>query len=206
MKPRLLSSKKWTLFPKAYTTQIQSVFEEAFTEQLKAGKLIVEGRIYPEEILLRVGYVESKRLVQNNFEVSMPYKTDKDNPVEKIHNCIDATASLMNEYFESEGQVDFPRTWKNYDFDGKQIWVQYTTINTELEAEADRLLSAVEPSLIQEEQDHEDALARSEESLHDHSKDDEEYFEDDDSDEEVDSTLPGPQIFSGKKKKKEDLH
>jgi hypothetical protein len=216
MKPRLLTSKKWTILPKTYVSQIQEVFEEAFEEQLNAGKLIIEGRIYPEEILLRVGYLAEGRLVQSNFEVSMQYAATKENAIDRIHNCIDAAASLMNEYFESDGEVDFPNSWKSYDFDGKQIWVQHTTVNTELEAEADKLLGAADKSLVQEEIDNEDALARSEESLHDHRENDPDYFEDEDMSDEFDEEddkktqseepLPGPQIFSKKKKKKEDLH
>ena len=204
MKPRLTSSKKWTPFPKDYLTQIQSAFNEAFPAQLKTGKLILEGRIYPEEILLRVGYLESGRLLQNNFEVSIGYSSKKQDALERIHNCIDAAASMMNEYFESDGVVDFPLQWKDFDFDGHPIWVQYTTVNTDLEAEADRLLGLEKDSLVVEELDSEDALARSEEIIPSSLGDDD---SDPDSEAEEAEVSNKPTMFSKRKKtKKDNLH
>jgi len=178
MKPRLITSKKWTHFPKEYVHQIKQVFNEAFSEQLKGGNLVIEGRIYPEEILLRVGFLEKGRLQQNNFEISMDYSQEKKEAIDRIHDCIDATASMMNEFFISEGAVEFPLVWKDYDFNGKRIWVQHSTINSNLEAEADRLLGITDEHLVKEETETEDTFERAE-----------------------------PTMFSGsKKKKKEDLH
>jgi len=201
MKPRLSTSKKWTPFPKDYVSQIQQAFAEAFPQQVKTSKLIIEGRIFPEEIMLRVGLLEKDRLLQNNFEVSVNYSNENQNAVTGIHSCIDAAASLMNEYLESEGEVDFPRTWKVFDFDGKQIWVQYSTVNTELESEADRILGIANKTLVAEEiENPTDALAVAEV-----------IPSEDLEDENVD--LKKPSLFSGKsessgkkKRKKEDMH
>jgi hypothetical protein len=205
MKPRLPSSKKWTAFPKEYVTQIEQVFNQAFAAQLTTGKLIIEGHIYPEEITLRVGYLEKGRLTQANFEISMNYSREKQDAVDRIHNCIDAAASMMNEYFESAGDVDFPRAWKEYDFSGVPIFVQYSTVNTELENQADQLLGLDEANLVKEELAGEDALGHASERLHDHDEENEDYFEDEDEGDDV--STEKPQMFSGKKKKKkEDLH
>ncbi len=210
MKPRLITSKKWTPFPKDYVSQIEQAFSDAFPGQFKDSKLIIEGRIYPEEILLRVGHLEKGRLVQNNFEVSANYSQKKQDAVTCIYQCIDAAASLMNEFIESQGEVEFPRSWKDYDFDGTMIWVQYTTENTHLESEANRLLGVEEAALVHEE-DSEDALALSEEVLPRPESEDgdetEEAFETEDDNEEDDVDLSKPSLFSGKKKqKKEDMH
>lgn len=151
MRPRLVTSTKWTAFPKAYIDQIQEVFQEAFAEQLQTGKFVVEGRLYPEEICLRVGYLAQGRLQQNNFEVSIDYSGLTGDAQARIHSCIDAAASLMNEFFLAEGDVELPLNWKNFDFNSVELWVQYNTINSALEAEADALLGKSPLGLVQED-------------------------------------------------------
>ncbi len=152
MSPRLKSSKKWTKFPTEYKKQIEEVFTQSFSEYLKNFKLIVEGRIYSGEILLRVGIVEIGLIKQANFEVSIDYSTKGNEPVERIHNCIDAAASMMGEYFESDGEVDFPLEWKEYDFDHQKLFLQFSSVNTELEDKANALLGENFDSLIVEEE------------------------------------------------------
>lgn len=160
MQPRLKSSQKWTELPKEYVDQIRTAFMENFGAQIGEGKLLIEGRIYPQEILLRVGYLEPGRLAQTNFEVSMDYTPE--DAVERIHNCIDAAASMMMEYFEEDGEVDFPYSWKPFPFQKKTIYLQFSTENSELEAEADRLLGSSVDDLVHEEAEDEDALTRAE--------------------------------------------
>lgn len=158
MNPRLKSSKKWTSFPKEYLSQIEQAFRENFAKQLDKSKLIVEGRIYPEEVLLRVGVLEQGRLKQANIEASMDYSREKANAAEKIHHCIDAAASMLAEYFAADGDPDFPRNWTEYDFEKQKVYLQFTTVNSDLEAQADALLgeSAEESLLHLEEEDAED--------------------------------------------------
>ncbi|MFS4460002.1 hypothetical protein [Bdellovibrio sp. HCB2-146] len=210
MNPRLKSSKKWTAFPKEYSEQIQTVFTENFAEHFDDAELIVEGRIYQQEILLRVGFHQKGRLAQANFEVSMDYSQDKQDAVARIHNCIDAAASMMMEYFENDGDVDFPYTWKEFPFQGQKLYLQYSTENSNLEAEANRLLGLEEGAMILEDAEDEDALSRAEqdEELSPPRDDEDEdfgddYEEDDEDDEDEDK---GPRMFSGKGKKKGDLH
>jgi hypothetical protein len=162
MNPRLKTSKKWTAFPTEYLKQIEEVFEQGFKEQLKNSKLVVEGRIYPGEILLRVGVRENKSIRQANFEVSMDLDLKKKNTVERLHDCIDGAASMMQEYFDSIGKedeepLDFPLVWQEYDFNNQKLYFQYSGTNTDLEAEANALLGeTAEEALVREEA--EDAL------------------------------------------------
>ncbi|NUN04950.1 MAG: hypothetical protein HUU57_04225 [Bdellovibrio sp.] len=211
MNPRLKSSKKWTALPKEYADQIQAVFKDTFAQYLADGDLIVEGRIYTEEIVLRVGYLEKGRLVQANFEVSMNYSQEKQDAVKRIHNCVDAAASMMMEYLEKDGEVDFPYVWREFPFQGNKLYLQFTTENSSLEEEANKLLGVEEGTLlVDEDETDEDALSRAElsEELSPPRDDedlpaDDELLEDDDADEED----AGPRMFSGKgKKKKDDLH
>lgn len=208
MQPRLKSSKKWTAFPKEYTEQIESVFQENFSDLLGSNKLVIEGRIYQAEVMLRVGLAQAGRISQANFEASMDYDPEKKDAVDRIHNCIDATASMMMDYFESEGESEYPRTWQEYPFNGVKVYLQFTTENTDLEAQANALLGENEDSLVLEEAENEDALDRSEvdETLS-HDQDEEDFPEDEtEEDEEEDEKDSGPRMFGGGKKKKGDMH
>lgn len=194
MNPRLKNSKKWTAFPKDYVSQIEDVFKQNFKSQLGSSQLIIEGRIYTEEILLRVGVLEKGRLSQANFEVSMNYSAKDKDAIERIHDCIDAAASMMAEYYDSKGEVDFPRTWNEYEFNGRKLYLQFSTENSSLEAEADKLLGKSFEEMVQEDKETEDAMARASERA-------EANLDDDESNDPA-----SPTMFGGKKKKKSDLH
>jgi hypothetical protein len=141
MEPRLKTSKKWTALPKELLEQIKAVFHENFGKETKGGKLFTEGRVYPEELLFSIGFLPAKQLRQHNFEVSLPYNQKKDNVMKLIHIAVDAGASMFVQLFEEEDAVDqFPRTWQEVEFEGRKLYIQYTTDNTELDEEADRLL------------------------------------------------------------------
>lgn len=202
MIPRLVTSKKWTDFPKEYISQITEVFKEGFKAELESVDFFVEGRIYPEEILLRVGILEPGRIAQANFEVSAVYDVKKQDAIEWIYTCIDAAGTMMGEYFDLDGEVEFPRTWKEIDFEGKKIFTQFTTVNTRLEAEADALLGAHEKSLVIEEET-EDALDLAAEKIASEEGDDE-FEDDEDFEEEEDDEMDD--VATAKPKRKEELH
>ena len=122
MTPRRASSKKWTQFPKDFIDQVTSVFKETFAASLGASTLIIDGRIYPEELVLRVGIREVGRLKQSNFEVSTDYEADVPESLDRIHCLVDVAASMMLEFFESEGDAEFPFVWKEYPYKGKPIF------------------------------------------------------------------------------------
>lgn len=164
MTPRLKSSKKWTAFPKELIDQILSAFEENFKDTLNEAEILVEGRIYPQEILLRVGLLEKGRLKQKNFEVSAEYSSEKENAVQKIFVSVDAAATLLLDYMEKEqskgedeieSDIDVPYTWKEMEFEQEKLFIQFSTVNSKLEAEADRLLGLVqgEELYVDEEED-----------------------------------------------------
>lgn len=165
MKARLESSKKWTQFPQEFNQQIREVLAENFPAQAKAGKFVVEGRIYPEEVLLRVGFVENGRLKQMNVEISMNCSPKDLDATERIMNCVDAAAATMQEYFEQdpETEVEFPTLWKEIKFDGQPLFMQTSSVNTELEGWADKLLGEAADSMVLEDlSEPEDALEKSE--------------------------------------------
>jgi hypothetical protein len=181
--PRLASSKQWTDLPKEFTDKICQIFNDQFKIEVQHGSFLVEGRIYPQEIVIRLGYLEGGRLKQINFEASLDIprpKTPeelaetkslaesmeagtekKTGTMDLIYTGIDALGSLMEEYFETddEDELDVPPQWKEYDFEGDQVYLQYSTLNTRLEQEADRLLGLLDDALVQEQGPSEDALA-----------------------------------------------
>ena len=150
MKPRLNSSKKWTALPPELLAQVRTVFEEAFEKQKAQGEFITEGRIFQQELLFRVGFIESGRLKQVNFEVSIDFNPAKQNALELIHLAIDCTASMMETHFtEEEAFDDMPSAWKPVEIDGRRIHVQVSTENSRLEDEANKLLGEeAESSLV----------------------------------------------------------
>ncbi len=162
MTPRLSSSKKWTNFPFEYLKQIETVFLEAFADFLPEAELKVEGRIYPSEICLRVGVLPQGRLKQANFEASLNYDSSKNDITRQIHGAVDAIASMMDDYFEDEEDVDFPIVWTPYNFDGLEIFMQFSTVNSDLEAQADAILGLKNDSLVRGNEDLEDALEHAE--------------------------------------------
>jgi hypothetical protein len=182
MQPRLKSSTKWTNLPLDVATQIKTVFEQNFQKELGKARVIVEGRLYPQEILLRVGHVEPGRLVQNNFEISMDYEAQSESSaLNTIHLLVDVAASLLTEHFESEGELEIPNIWTEFPFDDHKVWLQHTTENSSLEKQANELLGEWDDSLVQESEDDE---------AEDSEFDDAESDVDDDSDPEDNDSDP----------------
>ncbi|MNT30121.1 hypothetical protein D3C72_1659000 [compost metagenome] len=137
----------------------------------------------------------------------MNYSQQDQDAVERIHNCVDAAASMMLEYFDNPEEADFPYVWKEYPFQGKKVYLQFSTENSNLEAEANRLLGVNEEDLLIEEEDDEDALTRAEtsEELSPPREEDSEESDDEEEDEETDEKDKGPKMFGGGKKPKK-LH
>ncbi|MFP5519641.1 MAG: hypothetical protein ACLGGX_07035 [Bdellovibrionia bacterium] len=162
MEPRLKSSKKWTSFPKEYLAQIETVFNENFSQFLGDAELIIDGRIYPQEILFRVGYLEKGRLQQANFEFSVIYNQEDVNALEQIHLCVDAAGTFLMDYLDNQETEEYPLLWKELHFDNKNLFFKFSTENSRLEEEANRLLGEDSSLLVQEDESSEDALAYAE--------------------------------------------
>ena len=200
--PRLSTSTKWTEVPADFLAKVRQVFQNQFKKQALEGEFIADGQIYADEVLLRIGFIESGRLKQINFEASMDVKKsnidesafadseevmldedesksnfgarraafadeeaeaagDQSTTMDRLFSCIDILGSLMEEYFAAEEdieQVDIPLHWKGYEFEGERIYLQYSTVNTRLEEEANRLLGLIGDSLVNERDANEDAM------------------------------------------------
>lgn len=205
MNPRKKESKKWSTLPPDLATQIKKVFEENFKAHLVGKTLKVEGRIYPTEVLMRVGINTKGELRYHNFEVSLDHSVAKENTVQQIHVAVDAIASLMADYFENEEDHEMPLVWAEYPFHNQKLWLQYSSVNSDLEAEANKLLGLDEQALLNEDEAIDAELEGLEES----------EFEEVEIPDDEDIDTSRPKIFrvptdnpndSLKKKKKEDMH
>lgn len=205
--PRLVDSQQWTELPVDFLNKVRDVFSHQFEFESLKGSFFVSGRIFPKELLVRIGYLENGRLRQINFEASLDLKTDAPGQVlsktefesnsedefdvdldsedceetdldfvkasesatvsendsstmDQLYVCIDALGSLMEEYFQlEEGEdIDVPINWRGYEIEGQMIYLRHSTINTQLEAEADRILGLSEKQLFHETAASEDAL------------------------------------------------
>jgi hypothetical protein len=165
MTPRLIDSKKWTPFPKELVVQIEKLIHENFTLELQNCKIIVDGRIYAKEIVFSIGYVEKGRITQNNFAASIDYKPGKQKVTDMINACVDACASMMAQYFETQDAQDFPKTWTRFPFENHQVYLVFHRENSELEAEANRILGLSEDEALirgvdEDEEDFADAVGK----------------------------------------------
>lgn len=151
MTPRNPTSKNWTALPSEFREKAALVFKQNFKDESKIGEFVIDGRIYPSEIVMRAGFVEKGRLKQANFEVSMDHSPDQQ-AMEKLFLGIDVLGSVFESHFDllREDEVDdveYPMNWEEYEFEDKTVHLRFSTTNTELEAEANRLLGISEESL-----------------------------------------------------------
>lgn len=197
MNPRTKTNTKWTELPVDLKKQISTIFEQNFKEQIgPTGSVRTDGRIYANEILLSVGIHKKGELRFHNFEVSIDHKNDKEKVVQLIYLSVDAIASLMVEYFENDEDIELPYTWMQYPFNDQNVWLQFSTVNPDLEAEANKLLGITDEETILKNAEAErssDALDATEDEF-------DELVKNIDLDQ-----MNKPSMFKSKKKK-EELH
>lgn len=155
MTPRNPSQKKWTALPPEFREKAAQVFAQNFRRESEKGRFVIDGRIYPEEIVMRAGYLEAGRLRQTNFEVSLDYSKNV-SVMDKLFLGIDALGSVFETHFEhlqeeESEEIEYPVSWEEYDFDDSKVFLRYSTVNTALEEEADRLLGASAAPLYHDE-------------------------------------------------------
>ena len=150
MDPRLKTSTKWTAYPEELLQQIQDVVHGFFEDyDLGNGRFVINGAIYPEEILLRIGVNEPGRLQQDNFEASLEYDSKNEKALDLIHVMADFLGETWIQFLEDEPEPEsLPRPWQENNFQGKKIFLRYTTVNTELERQADELLNESDKRLV----------------------------------------------------------
>lgn len=170
MTPRNPSQKKWTALPSEFREKAAQVFAQNFVRESKQGSFLIDGRIYPGEVVMRAGYVENGRLKQTNFEVSLDTSAGASAPnssvMDKLFLGIDVLGSVFETHFEhlqeeEADEIEYPMAWEEYEFDDAKVFLRFSTVNTALEEAADRLLGESASPLFQDDSEVEnpDALA-----------------------------------------------
>lgn len=160
MEPRLKTSIKWSPFPEELLKQIEEVFKQSFEDYDLGGEFIAEGAIYPEELLLRVGLTKNNQLRQRNLEASVQYNAEEEKPLEKIHMLVDFLGQVWESYLEDEPEdEEMSLQWVEERFKKDSVFLKYSTVNSNLEKQADQLLEMFEKKLIHEAEESEDPLA-----------------------------------------------
>lgn len=153
MEPRKSRSAKWTELPKDYVKQVTNALRESFADEIKSGKFVVEGRIYSDELLVRMGFLEKGRIRQRNFEMSLDYRAGKDDTLKLLNLAVDVGATMLEEMFSATSDQDFPRLWQPYEVEGRNVYVQFSAENSELDKAADELLGKDDASLVKDAPD-----------------------------------------------------
>lgn len=159
MHPRRSDSKKWTALPADYLHTVQSTLKSQYEDNLKGAEVIVEGRVFDKEIILRLGFLPKGRLKQHNFELALDLPEAKDQLLIKLNHAIDFLGSLLSEFFEKDGfenseyEETLPTLWKPLSDKKDVFYFQYSTVNSKLESLADEWLSKQNKSLVNESLD-----------------------------------------------------
>lgn len=153
MEARKSRKAKWTALPKDYIKQVTNALRESFADEDKSGRFIVEGRIYPDELLIRMGFLEKGRIRQRNFEMSMDYRPGKDDTLKLLNLAVDVGATMLEEMFSSTSDDDFPRLWQPFEVESRMVYVQFSAENSELDQAADELLGKADPALVKDAPD-----------------------------------------------------
>ncbi len=151
MDPRRSSSVKWAPLPAEYCKLALEVFESQFAKRLDGAQLLIEGRIYREELIVRLGFLRPTSIRQINFEASVDFDLNKENAFELLNFLMDPLASWLESFLETK-EIEFPPLWKKLRFKNRDVYMQYSTVNSKLEAEADRLLGS-EHGLLNADED-----------------------------------------------------
>ncbi|MEI7974318.1 MAG: hypothetical protein WCH11_08110, partial [Bdellovibrio sp.] len=92
-------------------------------------------------ITLKLGYLDDGRIKQHNFSLRFHYDAQTENVKALIHEAVDLLAGVIDQFIASEeSDWNLPRQWKKFVSKKKEYELMYSTENTDLEAEADRLL------------------------------------------------------------------
>ena len=153
MDARLESSTQWSPFPKELCQNAAVVLQERFSEEydIEGAQFVVEGQIYPNEILGRYGLRFKDQLKQLNFEISLEYDNEKDNALELIQTSMDVVEHLWIELLEDDLNDDeLVNDWEKMPHEKQTYYFRYSTTNSLLEEEADKLLEEYEKKLIYE--------------------------------------------------------
>lgn len=159
MNPRRSDSKKWTQLPKELSEHIRSAVEEGFKNELKNNEILIDGKIYQNEVTCSIGFTTKGQLKQPNFQISFDIGDSKDDVWPTLQIGLDFIQGTMLDYFNDEENSELPLAWKKVNFKNHIFYFQYSTANTELESMANQLLGEThDEALVESTLETEDAF------------------------------------------------
>jgi hypothetical protein len=125
-------------------SQIRDVFQKAYEPKLKGVQWYVEGFLYPEETILRVGFGKPNQLKHHHYILSWN-STSESQMTAQLYQAIDHLDHIMSEHISGD-QSDLPREWKllTKKIEGGDCYFQYSTENLTLEKLANELLGILD--------------------------------------------------------------
>jgi len=156
MRARRTDSKKWTHLPQDYLDNVRSALTSQYEKELNGSEVVIGGRVYEKEVVVRVGFLPKGRLKQHNFELAFDIPEAKDQVLNKLSSGLDFLDSLFAEFFAKDGfenseyEETLPVLWKPLSSSKDIFHFQYSTENSKLESMADEWLSKQGNALVNE--------------------------------------------------------
>ncbi len=138
--PRLESSKAFTKAPIEFDEAVKALFEEHFTDEAKKGSFDAQTYIYPNEIIIRIGYLESNSIAQVNFIVSADFDSETQDIIEISDFILLGLKDVFSNFFINPKREELPYVWSPVRESNDSLFYKYDATNYALENEASKLL------------------------------------------------------------------
>ncbi len=139
MTPRDEKNTAYTTFPEELLIAVQDHFTEEFLNEAESGDFFSFGRIYQNEIVLRVGYLKKGSISQVNFDTSTESSNSQAGIITSIEDLVFGTKELFVDYFKNKNLEHFSYHWNPLNSSSK-VHYKFDATNTGLESQADALL------------------------------------------------------------------
>lgn len=150
MEPVLEMNPAWTALPEPLTQSIAEELKNLYSHLAPGGTYICEGRLYATEVLVRLGFRHKGEISQANFEVAVIFDIEQQQTGD-VYKVIWQAFDLAHNYFNETHLADrekldeLPRHWHRIT---DTSYFRFSPVNSDLEAEADRLLGELDPNLV----------------------------------------------------------
>src|SRR5690606_8882432 len=106
MRPRneLSFTKQYQPLPKDFCDLAEVTFKETFGESMGPKSLKITGRIYPQEIIVRLSIGGSSDLKKHNFSVSVNHDMESSTAFDQMHLGLDILASFLDDFLLAQKQ------------------------------------------------------------------------------------------------------
>lgn len=149
---RKRQTKRPTALPKEFLKTVSDLFHKQFKSKLGGSTFLVNGNLYPEELVLCVSLSHPKTLQSASMHISNSLaKNVAENPekvTEQLKSMVDVAASWFSQCFSAgsglesvlEEMKDAVTTWQEFEWEEQQLFVLLNRTNYTLERAADDFL------------------------------------------------------------------